>query len=199
MTIVAGLVALSAGASASASHEQALAFRWTLVRSGFDSPLHVASTKSQPKRLYVVEQAGVIRVLVSGKLQSRPFLDIRSRVLSGGEQGLLSVAFHPKFKTNRRFYVDYTDVNGDTRIVEYRASRAGTAAVLGSARQLLFVNQPYANHNGGQLAFGPDGYLYIGMGDGGSGGDPENRAQNLSSRLGKLLRINAVRRGAQPQ
>jgi glucose/arabinose dehydrogenase len=138
-------------------------------------------------------------VLANGKLLAKPFLDIRSRVVSGGEQGLLSVAFHPKFKTNRRFYVDYTDLNGDTRVVEYHANRAATAAVRGSARQLLFVDQPYANHNGGQLAFGPDGYLYIGMGDGGSGGDPENRAQNLSSRLGKLLRINATRRGAKPQ
>jgi glucose/arabinose dehydrogenase len=199
LTIVAGLVALSGGASASASHEQASAFRWALVRSGFDSPLHVAAAKSQPKRLYVVEQAGVIRVLVSGKLQSRPFLDIRSRVTSGGEQGLLSVAFHPKFAKNRLFYVDYTDVNGDTRIVQFKANKAGTAASASTARQLLFVDQPYANHNGGQLAFGPDGLLYIGMGDGGSGGDPGNRAQNPSARLGKLLKMNATKRGALPQ
>jgi len=199
MTIVAGLVALSGGACATASHEQASAFRWKLVRSGFDSPLHVASTKSQPKRLYVVEQDGVIRVLVSGKLQSRPFLDIRSRVTSGGEQGLLSVAFHPNFGKNRLFYVDYTDVNGDTRIVQFKANKARTAASVSTARQLFFVNQPYPNHNGGQLAFGPDGLLYIGMGDGGSGGDPENRAQNLSQRLGKLLKINATKRGAKPQ
>ena len=193
LTLVAGAAARPRAAAAPA------AFRWTLVRSGLDSPLHVTSTPSQPKRLYIVEQPGRIRVLASGRLLAKPFLDIRSRVISGGEQGLLSVAFHPRFKTNRRFYVDYTDVNGDTRVVEYRANRAGTAVVRGSARQLLFVNQPYANHNGGQLAFGPDGFLYVGMGDGGSGGDPENRAQNLSSRLGKLLRINATRRGAKPQ
>ena len=105
MTIVGGLVALAVGASASApaSHQQAAAFHFKLVRSGFDSPLHVAAAKGQPNKLYVVEQAGVIRVLVSGKLQARPFLDIRSRVTSGGEQGLLSVAFHPKFAKNRLF------------------------------------------------------------------------------------------------
>jgi glucose/arabinose dehydrogenase len=199
MSMVAGLVALSGGACATASHEQASAYRWKLVRSDFDSPLHVASTKSQPKRLYVVEQDGVIRVLVSGKLQSRPFLDIRSRVTSGGEQGLLSVAFHPNFAKNRLFFVDYTDVNGDTRIVQFKANKARTAASASTARQVLFVDQPYPNHNGGQLAFGPDGLLYVGMGDGGSGGDPENRAQNLSQRLGKLLKVNATKRGAQPQ
>jgi glucose/arabinose dehydrogenase len=199
MTIVAGVVALAGGACASASHEQATAWRWKLVRSDFDAPLHVASTKSQPNRLYVVEQAGVIRVLVGGKLQSRPFLDIRSRVTSGGEQGLLSVAFHPNYAKNRLFYVDYTDTNGDTRVVQFKANKAGTLGVPSSNRQLLFVKQPFPNHNGGQLAFGPDGLLYIGMGDGGSGGDPGNRAQNLSVRLGKLLRINATRSGAQPQ
>jgi glucose/arabinose dehydrogenase len=175
------------------------AFRWKLVRNDFDEPVHVASTKSQPKRLYVVEQPGVIRVLVSGRLLKRPFLDVSARVRSGGEQGLLSVAFHPSFAKNRRFYVDYTDVNGDTRVVEFRANKAGTLGLRSTARQLLFVDQPYPNHNGGQLAFGPDGLLYIGMGDGGSGGDPQHRAQNLSEKLGKLLKINATTRGAKPE
>src|SRR5262249_8305840 len=135
---------------------------------------------------------------VSGKLRPQPFLDIRNQVVSGGEQGLLSVAFHPNFAKNHKFYVDYTDVNGDTRVVQYMTNKAGTIGLRSSARQLLFVKQPYANHNGGQLAFGPDGMLYVGMGDGGSGGDPQNRAQNLSQRLGKLLKINATKRGAQP-
>jgi glucose/arabinose dehydrogenase len=198
IAILGGLVALAGGACASASHEQT-SFRWKLIRSGLSSPVHIASAKSQPRRLYVVEQEGVIRVLVAGKLQREPFLDIRSRVTSGGEQGLLSVAFHPSFARNRLFYVDYTDVNGNTRVVQFRANKAGTAGVPSSARQVLFVRQPYSNHNGGQLAFAPDGLLYIGMGDGGSEGDPENRSQNLSSRLGKLLKINATKRGAQPQ
>jgi glucose/arabinose dehydrogenase len=175
---------------------QALGLR--TVASGLDSPLHVAAPRSEPRRLYIVEQPGRIRVVVNGKLRARPFLDIRPLVLSGGEQGLLSVAFHPNYAKNRRFYVDYTDRNGDTRVVEYRSDRSGTRALPGTRRQLLAVNQPYANHNGGQVEFGPDGLLYIGMGDGGSGGDPENHAQNLSSLLGKLLKIDSERRGARP-
>ena len=157
---------------------------------GFDSPVYVASTPTEPANLYVVEQDGTIQVLVNGKRRATPFLDIRSLVRSGGEQGLLSVAFHPNYAESHLFYVDYTDRNGDTRVVEYRASNG--QAVLSSAKQLLFVDQPYANHNGGQLEFGPDGLLYVGMGDGGSAGDPEQRSQNLSSPLGKLLRTNVA-------
>ncbi|MDX6448033.1 MAG: hypothetical protein QOD08_496, partial [Gaiellaceae bacterium] len=133
--------------------------------SGLDAPLYLAATKSQPNTVYVVEQPGRIRVATNGKLSARPFLDIRSKVRSGGEQGLLSVAFHPNYAKNHKLYVDYTDVNGDTRLVELR-SRNGVAARTG--RQLLFVDQPFDNHNGGQLQFGPDGWLYVGMGDGGS-------------------------------
>jgi glucose/arabinose dehydrogenase len=199
LTIVAGVVALGGGAYAFASHEHAAAFHWTLVRSGFDFPDNVASTKSQPKRLYVVEQPGVIRVLVSGKLRARPFLDIGTRVTSGGEQGLLSVAFHPRFAKNRLFYVDYTDVHGDTRVVQFRANKAGTAAIVSTARQLLHVKQPYPNHNGGQLAFGPDGLLYIGLGDGGSGGDPNNNGQTFRTKLAKIWKLDVNRPGAQPQ
>jgi glucose/arabinose dehydrogenase len=186
-------------AAALAAPTQAAAPKLTLrpFLSGLDSPLYVTAPRSEPDRLYVVEQGGVIRVAVNGRLRAQPFLDVHSRVVSGGEQGLLSVAFHPNYARNHRFYVDYTDTNGDTRVVEYRSN--GTAAVPGSARQLLFVDQPYANHNGGQLEFGPDGLLYVGMGDGGSGGDPENRAQNLGTRLGKLLRLNVNRRGARWQ
>ena len=161
--------------------------------SGFAAPTYIASTPAEPRRLYIVEQAGRIRYLV-GRRIAGTFLDIRSRVVSGGERGLLSMAFSPKYGQDHRFYVDYTDRNGDTRVVEFR-SRNGKA-VLSSARQILFVKQPYANHNGGQLQFGPDGLLYLGMGDGGSAGDPGNRAQNLSIKLGKLLRIDALKRGA---
>jgi glucose/arabinose dehydrogenase len=168
-----------------------LRLKLTLV-ARLDAPLDVASTSSEPERLYVVEQPGRILVLENGRLVPRPFLDIRSLVRSGGEQGLLSVAFDPEYAENRRFYVDYTDVNGDTRVVEYEA-RDGESPER--RRELLFVDQPYANHNGGQLAFGPDGRLYVGMGDGGSGGDPENRAQNLDERLGKLLSIDVGRSG----
>jgi glucose/arabinose dehydrogenase len=161
------------------------------------SPLTaIASTPAEPHRLYAVEQVGRIRYFVNGRLRGT-FLDIRDRVVSGGEQGLLSVAFHPGYARNHRFYVDYTDKSGNTRVVEFR-SRNGRA-VKSTARQLLFVRQPYANHNGGQLQFDSGGMLYVGMGDGGSAGDPGNRAQNMSQRLGKLLRIDPLRRGAKWQ
>jgi glucose/arabinose dehydrogenase len=166
-----------------------------LVVSGLQEPTFVGAPRNEPGKLYVVEKPGRILVVQNGRVRTKPFLDIRSLVGSNdSEQGLLSVAFHPSYATNHRFFVDYTDRNGNTRVVEYRSN--GTAALPGSARQLLFVHQPYANHNGGQLQFGPDGKLYVGMGDGGSGGDPGNRAQNLNSRLGKLLRLNVDRAGA---
>jgi glucose/arabinose dehydrogenase len=158
------------------------------VASGLEAPVYVTAAPEEPDRLYVVEQAGRIRVLEGGKLVEEPFLDITPQVSSGGERGLLSVAFHPRYASNGLFYVDYTDLDGDTRVKEYRVSPPGAEPV--EVRELLYVDQPYANHNGGQLAFGPDGRLYVGMGDGGSGGDPENRAQDLSSRLGKLLRLD---------
>jgi glucose/arabinose dehydrogenase len=189
--LLTSIVAACASSAGPAGEAAAPALRLEQVAS-VTAPLHVAAPRSEPNRVYVVEQDGRIRVLQNGRL--RTFLDISSRVRSGGEQGLLSVAFHPRYARNRRFYVNYTDVNGHTRVVEYRSNR--TRALPRTARHLLFVRQPYANHNGGQLAFGPDGHLYVGMGDGGSAGDPENRAQNLGSRLGKLLRLDVDRRGA---
>ena len=164
--------------------------------SGFDSPTYIAAAPGQPDRLYVVEQAGTIRYVRAGRIAGT-LLDIRSRVSSGGERGLLSVAFSPSYARNHLFYVDYTDRRGDTRVVEFRSRN--NSAILGSARQLLFVDQPYPNHNGGQLQFGPDGLLYVGMGDGGSGGDPQNHAQNVADRLGKLLRIDPTKPSAEWQ
>ena len=163
------------------------------VLTGLDSPLYIKAAPGEPNNLYVVEQPGEILVATNGKLRARPFLDIRKLVRSGGEQGLLSVAFHPKYRTNHKFYVDYTDLDGNTRVVEYKSN--GTVATK-RLRQVLFVEQPYANHNGGQLQFGPNGRLYVGMGDGGSGGDPQNHAQDLSSNLGKLLEIDVDSRAA---
>src|SRR6266498_1512619 len=191
LSVLAGAVALAA---AQGPHRAAL----KLVRIAHVSePVHIAAPRSEPNNLYIVEKGGRIRVRVGARLRARPFLDVSRLVSTGSEQGLLSVAFHPRYARNHLFYVDYTDRAGDTHVVEYR-SRGLTAAPKRS-RQILFVDQPYANHNGGQLAFGPDGYLYVGMGDGGSGGDPENRAQNLSALLGKLLRINVAKRGAKAQ
>jgi glucose/arabinose dehydrogenase len=191
-----GAASEQAGPEAPRTQER-LHLRLVRVAAGFDSPVHVAAPASEPDRLYVVEQPGRIRVVVRGKVRREPFLDIRRLVLSGGEQGLFSVAFHPDYARNRRFYVDYTDRRGDTRVVEYRSN--GVRAIPSSARQLLFVDQPYSNHNGGQVAFGPDGRLYVGMGDGGAGGDPENRAQNLATHLGKLLRINVNAPNPEPE
>ncbi|MFL5917450.1 MAG: PQQ-dependent sugar dehydrogenase [Gaiellaceae bacterium] len=164
--------------------------------SGLGALTAIASTRSEPTRLYAVEQLGRIRYFVNGRLAGT-FLDIHERVVSGGEQGLLSVAFHPNYARNHRFYVNYTDRNGNTRVVEFRSrNRRGLKS---TARQLLFVRQPYANHNGGELQFDRNGLLYVGMGDGGSAGDPNNNAQNPRSRLGKLLRINPLRKGARWQ
>ena len=169
--------------------DEPLRIRLEVVVNGLDAPVGMASTPSEPDRLYIVEQPGSVRIVENGELLPGPFLDIRSKVKSGGEQGLLSLAFDPDYDSNRLFYVDYTDMNGDTRVVEYEADGAEPR----ERRELLFVDQPYANHNGGQLAFGPDGRLYVGMGDGGAGGDPENRAQNLDERLGKLLSTDPAR------
>jgi glucose/arabinose dehydrogenase len=154
---------------------------------GLQEPVHVAIPRSEPKNLYVVERTGRIRVAVAGRLRARPFLDLRGRVSTNTEQGLLSMAFHPRYAQNRRFFVYYTDLEGDIRIVEYRSR--GLVALPGTARTIFSVRHPQPNHNGGQLAFGPDDFLYAGTGDGGGRGDPDNNAQDLTSRLGKLLRI----------
>jgi len=161
--------------------------------SGLGALTGISSTPAEPNRLYAVEQSGLIRYLVNGRVRGT-FIDLRDRITSGGEQGLLSVAFSPNYGRNHRFYVDYTDTQGNTRVVEFR-SRNGRG-LRSTARQLLFVRQPYANHNGGDLEFDRHGLLYVGMGDGGSAGDPGNRAQNPRVRLGKLLRINPIKRGA---
>jgi glucose/arabinose dehydrogenase len=175
----------------------ALAAPPTVVARGLGPLTHLAAPASEPGRLYVVEQSGVIRVVDRGRLRAQPFLDIHTRVSSGGERGLLSVAFHPRYAKNRLFYVDYTDTAGNTRVVQYRSN--GRTAILSSARQLFYQRQPYPNHNGGQLAFGPDGRLYIGLGDGGAGGDPHNYGQTLTSKLAKIWKLDVDRRGAKPQ
>ena len=157
----------------------------------FDQPVYVTSPPGDTSRLFVVEKTGRIRIVKDGSALTTPFLDISGLVSNGSEQGLLSMAFDPRYATNRRFYVNYTNVNGDTRVVRYLASSADPdVAAPTSARVLLRVDQPYSNHNGGQLQFSPSGLLFVGMGDGGSGGDPQRHAQDPRSRLGKLLRLN---------
>jgi glucose/arabinose dehydrogenase len=169
------------------------------VARGLDSPVQVTAAPGEPDRLYVVEQAGRIRIVEGGRVVTKAFLDLTSEVVSGGEQGLLSVAFHPDYRENGLLYVDYTDLSGDTRVVEYRALDDRTAVDPATRRVLLAIDQPYSNHNGGQLAFGPDGRLWVGMGDGGAGGDPENRAQDLSSLLGKLLTLDVSESSPDPR
>ena len=173
------------------------AFRRAAYVGGFESPVDVVSTPSQPTRLYVVEQRGTIRVVERRKVKSGFLLDLRGQVSGGNEQGLLGLAFDPKYARNRFLYVNYTDVDGDTRVVRYRTK--GLRVVPGSRRELLRVDQPYSNHNGGDLEFGPDGFLYIGLGDGGSGGDPQGNGQNPASLLGKMLRLDVRKPGSSPQ
>jgi len=160
------------------------------IASGLNQP--VALTHAGDTRLFITQQIGTVMVYDALGLRATPFLDIRSIVLSGGERGLLSVAFHPRYRDNGFFFVYYTNKNGDNSVARYQVSandpdRADPA----SGTILLTIPHPdFANHNGGQLQFGPDGYLYIGTGDGGSGGDPSNHAQDLTQLLGKLLRID---------
>jgi glucose/arabinose dehydrogenase len=160
------------------------------VVTGLSQPVHLTHAGDGSGRLFIVEQRGSIRVVRGGKLLPVPFLDISPLVRSGGEQGLLSVAFHPRYGTNGFFYVNYTNRAGDTVVARYRVSADPDRAEPASALVVLTVKQPYSNHNGGQLQFGPDGTLYIGMGDGGSAGDPHGHAQNPNSLLGKMLRID---------
>ena len=159
------------------------------VSRGFSSPLYVTSPPADA-RLFVVEQGGRIRIVENGQLLPTPFLDVSSLISSGGERGLLSVAFHPRYAQNGFFYVDYTDRNGDTRVVRYQVGADRNVADPASAQVVLTQAQPYANHNGGLLIFGPDGKLYVGLGDGGSGGDPQGNGQNPNTLLGKILRLD---------
>jgi glucose/arabinose dehydrogenase len=165
------------------------------VASGLSSPLLVTHAGDGSDRLFVVEQTGKVRIVKGGSLLSASFIDISRSVSDGGEQGLLGLAFHPSYESNRKLYLSFTDLNGTSVIREYRVSASNPDRVDGSSgRTLLRVKQPYANHNGGHIAFGPDGYLYVGFGDGGSGGDPGNRAQSRGTILGKILRIDVNRR-----
>lgn len=158
---------------------------------GLEQPTYLAAAVDGSGLLYVTEQAGRIRVIRDGALVEAPFLDITDRVgSSGNEQGLLSLVFAPDFAQSRKAFINYTDAAGDTVIAGVLVAPDGLTADPASEWQVLKIGQPYSNHNGGQLKFGPDGMLYIGMGDGGSAGDPQNLAQNVSDLLGKMLRID---------
>jgi cysteine-rich repeat protein len=160
-----------------------------LVAGGFSNPLYVTAPPRDVTRIFVVEQTGAIRIVKFGSVLPTPFLDISAKVSNGSEQGLLGLAFHPDYANNGQFFVDYTDTSGNTVVSRYQVS-ANPDVASTTETMLLGITQPFANHNGGQLLFGPDGYLYIFSGDGGSGGDPMGNGQNLNTRLGKILRID---------
>jgi glucose/arabinose dehydrogenase len=167
-------------------------YTWELVVDGLERPVDLVEANDGSGRLFVLEQAGVVRVIQNEALLPQPYLDIRPIVGSqGNEQGLLGVVFHPRFAENGYLYLNYTDRNGNTNIARYtRSPENQDLADPQSEKRLLFVEQPYPNHNGGSLAFGPDGYLYLGLGDGGSAGDPQGYAQRRDTYLGKILRID---------
>jgi glucose/arabinose dehydrogenase len=165
------------------------AYEWQQIVTGLQRPVDLQADGSG--RLFVIEKVGRIRIIENDQLLETPFLDISDHVgSSGNEQGLLGLVFHPQYQENGRFFVNYTDVNGDTVFARFQVSSDPNVADLNSEEALLGVDQPFANHNGGGLAFGPDGFLYAGLGDGGSQGDPNGNAQNTDVLLGKMLRLD---------
>ena len=193
MLLALGAVAAPLGAAK--ADQPGLRFR--PIASGLRGAWFIGAPRSEPNRLYVVQKGGRIRVLVNGRLRRHPFLDISGLVESAGpEQGLLSMAFHPRYARNQSFYVAYTDNRGDLEVAEYRSN--GVRAVR-RVRRLLLLHEPFTRHAGGQLQFGPEGLLYLGTGDGSKEGDPRNHAQDLSTKLGKLLRLDVDRPGARWQ
>jgi len=188
-----------AGRAQGAAEAQQTAYQLMPVASGFSRPLYVTHAGDGSGRLFVVEQSGAIRAIKDGAVLGQPFLDVSGLISRQAlesdytERGLLGLAFHPHYAENGLFYINYTDVNGHSVISRYSVSADDPdRAEATSATPLLYVEQPYANHNGGQMAFGPDGYLYISLGDGGSGGDPQGNGQNLATLLGKILRIDVT-------
>jgi glucose/arabinose dehydrogenase len=168
-----------------------LTLTFQTVVSGLVSPLAVVNAHDGSNRLFVVEQLGRILIVRDGAIVKGPFMDITDQISSGGERGLLGVAFHPKFPADPRVFVDYTDPAGDTQVSSFTVPTGTPDRVdPGSEVRIIHIKQPYPNHNGGALAFGPDGDLYIAMGDGGSGGDPQGNGQSLTTLLAKILRID---------
>lgn len=188
LTMAALLLALAGPPATSAAFSISL----SKVLGGLASPTQITNANDGTDRLFVLEQRGTIRVIDGGVLQPGYFLDIRSKVADGGERGLLGIAFHPNFASNHRFFVYYTRNGGDVVVSRFTTNSARTKASASTAKPLLLIEHSAAgNHNGGSMAFGPNGYLYIGVGDGGGAGDPGNDAQQKSKNyLGKILRIN---------
>jgi glucose/arabinose dehydrogenase len=184
------LLVVAASVWAAARADAQLTVGFEPVASGLSSPLGLVHAGDGSGRLFILEQTGRIKIHDGAQVLATPFLDVSALVSCCGERGLLGLAFHPDYRTNGFFYVHYTNTAGNTTLARYHVSSNPNVADSTSAQILLNVTQPFANHNGGQLAFGPDRFLYMGLGDGGDGGDPGNRAQNLSLLLGKILRID---------
>jgi len=182
--------ACDAGGSVQGPTDGPVAVGLQEVAAGLNFPLYLTAPPGD-SRLFIVEKGGLIRIVKDGSLLPTPFLDLTPLVSTGGEQGLLGLAFDPAYATDGRFVVHYTDVNGNTTVATYRVSAGDPdQADPSSATVVLTAEQPFANHNGGQILFGPDGMLYIGLGDGGSGGDPGGRGQSLTDLLGDILRVD---------
>ena len=188
LVVLGALVASLAGSAQGAES----VFRKVVYARGFEAPVLLTHAPGEPNAVYVVEQPG--RVIRMQEGRRTVFLDIRDEVAYGGEQGLLGLAFDPRYARNRRVYVGFTSDSGRNTVVRYRSR--GTRVVKSTRTVLLAVPDPYGNHNGGHLAFGPDGLLYTSIGDGGSGGDPEDRAQDRRSQFGKLLTLDPARSSA---
>ena len=185
-------LALTACAEESAGPNPAPAgtARLELVVSSLTSPVFLTAPLGDTDRLFIVEQGGRIRIVKNGSLLGSPFLDLSSKTSASGERGLLGLAFHPQYAQNGVFVVNYTNLSGDTRISRFVVSGNPDVADAGSEQVLLSVVQPFSNHNGGMVDFGPDGFLYIGLGDGGSGGDPQGNGQDRTTLLGSMLRVD---------
>jgi glucose/arabinose dehydrogenase len=198
MTVALTILVATVGAAGCVSEHATLgpalgvSLRAVEIVSGLSNPLHLTAPGGD-SRLFIVEQVGRVRIIRNGALVAQPFLDITSRVSSGGERGLLGIAFHPQYASNGYVYASFTDVAGNTRVERYTVSPASAGVADPSTASLvLSVPQPFANHNGGLILFGPDGMLYVGRGDGGGGGDPQNNGQSTSTLLGKLLRLDVT-------
>ena len=189
-----GLLVLAAACDAGTSldFDDPISVTLEPVVQGLSFPIFLTAPRGDGDRLFVVERDGRIRIVRNGAIEEPPFLDVGDRITTlGGEQGLLGLAFHPEYASNGYLYVNYTDTLGHTQVVRYTVSVDPDSADAASALPIITVEQPYPNHNGGMIAFGPnDGMLYVGMGDGGSGGDPQGHGQNRMTLLGDMLRLD---------
>jgi len=190
LSLGSALSASACGSSSANNPAVGKGAKLQLIVSGLSSPLYLTAPSGDLSRLFVVEQTGGIRIIKDGALLPTPFLDISTKITAGGEQGLLGLAFDPDYASTGRFVVHYTDTNGDTHLSQFTVSSDPDVADPASEQVILTADQPYSNHNGGQVLFGPDGMLYLGLGDGGSEGDPQGRGQDLSDLLGSILRLD---------